>query len=95
MKIKAMIWTESVYKHKFHCNLCGVELVDKNGNPHPYALIELFPGWYRCRRCGNPVVREEYIEVPDGTLPGLYGNYAEFLKRDIEIPNKGRSRKLD
>lgn len=85
MRRIAIIWKESVYKNSFHCGVCGAEIADKNGNIHPYTLSEETPGFYLCRKCGNPVARTEIIEVPDGTPPGLYGNYDEFKRGDIEV----------
>ena len=82
----AIIWKESVYKSGFHCNKCGTELADKNGNPHPPLQYHAFYNLYRCGNCGNLVASGEEIEVPDDTPPGLYGNYDEFKKGDIEIP---------
>ena len=82
----AIIWKKSVYINNFHCDKCGAELADKNGNIHPPLQYHAVWDTYRCGKCGNIVARGEDLEVPDGTPPGLYGNYDDFMKGDIKVP---------
>lgn len=82
MEKTAMIWRKSVYKNEFKCNRCALQLADSAG--------KLLEGKTRlgtrfgkpfvfCRRCGNPVMRIEKVDVPE-EMGGLQGDYTKFKK---------------
>lgn len=52
-------WRESVYQNNFHCNICGSQLLDKDGNPC-YTVKN--PDFLQCRQCRNVVAQLERTE---------------------------------